>query len=253
MQIFTLYILIISGLFIILLERKYPYTSGLKFIRKGFFTDAFWYGLVQSYVLGLLIFNFLYWFDEITGFSRLTFISEWPWWIQLSIFLVTHDLYIYWFHRWQHHNKYLWRLHEAHHSSKQIDWIAGMRSHSFEILINQTIEFAPMILLGASPEVILLKGMIDGIWGMWIHANVNIKSGWLQLIINGPEMHQWHHAIEIKEGGLNYATKFACWDWIFNTAFLPKDQKPSGFGIDEPEFPDNYFKQHIYLFRSFKK
>ena len=44
-------------------------------------------------------------------------------WVQVLFFLVTHDFYIYWFHRWQHHNPVLWRTHEAHHSGKHVDWL----------------------------------------------------------------------------------------------------------------------------------
>ncbi len=126
-----------------------------------------------------------------------------------------------------------------------------MRSHSLEILINQTIEFAPIILLGASPEIVLLKGVLDGLWGMWIHSNINVKTGWLQFVINGPEMHRWHHAKEITEGGINFGTKFAFWDWIFGTAYLP-NEKPSGYGLDDSEFPVNYFSQHLFAFRKFE-
>ena len=34
-----------------------------------------------------------------------------------------------------------------------------------------------MILLGASVEVILIKGAISAVWGMWIHANVDVRAG----------------------------------------------------------------------------
>ena len=37
----------------------------------------------------------------------------------------------------------LWRMHEAHHATADVDWLSGARSHALEILINQTIEFAP--------------------------------------------------------------------------------------------------------------
>jgi sterol desaturase/sphingolipid hydroxylase (fatty acid hydroxylase superfamily) len=93
-----------------------------------------------------------------THLSRLHLVSAWPVWLQVAFFLVVHDLYIYGFHRWQHSSPVLWRLHEAHHSMRQIDWLAGARSHAFEILVNQTVEFAPMVLLGAPPEVPLIKG-----------------------------------------------------------------------------------------------
>src|SRR5262249_15029922 len=151
--------------------------------------------------------------DHLTGLSRLRLIAHWPIWAQLLLFFVVHDFYIYWFHRAQHHSKYLWRIHEAHHSTPEVDWLSGSRSHSLEILINQTIEFAPIALLGAPAEVAILKACLDAVWGMYIHSNINVRSGWLQFVINGPEMHRWHHAIEITHGGINFGTKLAIWDW----------------------------------------
>src|SRR6185437_10336240 len=145
------------------------------------------------YLLGLVISWIIKAIDGSTGWSRLHLVSEWPLLGQLAFFWVTHDLYIYCFHRLQHTNRFLWRVHEAHHSGKDVDWLSGSRSHAFEILINQTVEFAPIILLGASPDVIPLKGAISAIWGMYIHANLNVRTGRLQLVINGPEMHRWHH------------------------------------------------------------
>jgi sterol desaturase/sphingolipid hydroxylase (fatty acid hydroxylase superfamily) len=63
-------------------------------------------------------------------------------------------------------------------------------------------------------------------------------------------MHRWHHAREISNGGLNYSTKFAIWDWMFGTAYFPKDHKPSGYGIGDMDFPSGYFAQHLYAFRT---
>jgi sterol desaturase/sphingolipid hydroxylase (fatty acid hydroxylase superfamily) len=229
------------------LEHLFPYTPGQKLFRNGWFTDFFWYTLVQSYVLGLGINFFIKWVDETTGASRLGVVTGWPLWLQIGFFLITHDFYIYWFHRAQHRFPILWRLHEAHHSVKDVDWLAGSRSHFLEITINQTIEFMPIVLLGAPPEMALIKGTIDAVWGMYIHSNINVRTGWLQKIINGPEMHRWHHSKEYIGYGFNYGTKFAFWDWIFGTAHLPKE-KPPGYGLSEP-FPDGYFQQTAYAFR----
>lgn len=250
LKLTSLVILVSVGLIFIALERIYPYTPGQKFFRKGIFTDFFLYAILQSYVLGLLIFGLINWIDSSSGLSRLQIVTDWPIWVQLVFFTVLHDFYIYWFHRWMHASPVLWRVHEAHHSPKAVDWIAGMRSHSLEIIINQTIEFAPIILLGAPPEVAIFKGTIDGIWGMWIHANINVKSGFFQYIINGPEMHRWHHANEVRYGNTNFATKFAWWDWIFRTAWLP-EEKPKAYGLADVDFPENYFKQHWFAFRKF--
>jgi sterol desaturase/sphingolipid hydroxylase (fatty acid hydroxylase superfamily) len=243
-------IIISTSLILIGLERIFPYDKGQKILRDGFWTDLIWYTIIQSIILKIVISAIIEQVDNSTQLSQLRLVSDWPLPLQLLFFFVTHDLYIYWFHRWQHHNKYLWRIHEAHHSVRDVDWVAGSRSHSLEILINQTIEFMPMVLLGASPEIPILKGMLDGVWGMYIHSNLNVHTGKLQYIINGPEMHRWHHAIEITEGGTNFATKLAIWDWLFGTSFLP-GKKPSGYGLGDVDYPKNYFVQHAFAFRPF--
>lgn len=166
------------------------------------------------------------------------------------VFLATHDFYIYWMHRLQHKNKWLWRIHEAHHSPQNVDWLSGSRSHAIEILINQTIEFLPIILLGSPPEVIAYKGAISAVWGMYIHSNINVSTGKLQLIINGPEMHRWHHTVG-KGRNRNFGTKLAIWDWIFGTAFLPDNMKADYYGL-KINFPKNYIIQFIFAFRAFK-
>jgi len=237
-------LIVVGASLLIALERSRPYNPQ-RFLRKGFWTDLLGYALAQSYVLGLVIARLSAWACNTTGLPKLHLLSGWPVGLQVLFFVVTHDLYIYLFHRLQHASPTLWRLHEAHHATENVDWLSGSRSHAFEILINQSIEFVPIALLGAAPEVALIKVTIDALWGMYIHCNVDVRSGRLQKIINGPEMHRWHHAIEIRDG-VNFATKFAFWDWLFGTAHLPAI-KPRGYGILE-RFPAGYLRQQLHLF-----
>jgi sterol desaturase/sphingolipid hydroxylase (fatty acid hydroxylase superfamily) len=241
-----------ASVFFIILERIFPYNKGQRVLREGFFDDLALYTIAQSYILGIIIFSYIiHSIDDWTGISRLHLLSSWPIWAQLVFFTVTHDLYIYWMHRWQHSNKFLWRIHEAHHSPRKVDWLSGSRSHAMEILVNQTVEFTPIILLGASPEVVAYKGVISAVWGMYIHSNLAVNSGRLQLFINGPEMHRWHHTTG-KGRNRNFATKLAIWDWVFGTAYLPEHVKAEEYGL-KTWFPGNYFQQFVYAFRSFRK
>ncbi|MCZ7611227.1 MAG: sterol desaturase family protein [Ignavibacterium sp.] len=248
---YSMLIIFAAAILFVILERIFPYTKGQKVLREGFFDDLALYTIAQSYILSIIIFSFIIsYIDETTGLSRLKLFANVPVWIQLIFFTITHDIYIYFMHRWQHSNKWLWRIHEAHHSPKKVDWLSGSRSHALEILINQTVEFAPIILLGSPPEVIAFKGLISAVWGMYIHSNLNVKTGWLQKIINGPEMHRWHHSTG-KGRNRNFATKFAIWDWVFGTAYLP-ETKPDEYGL-KTYFPAHYFNQTLYAFRRFKK
>lgn len=248
---YSMLIIISAAILFIILERLFPYTKGQEILREGFFDDLALYTIAQSYILSIIIFSFIInYIDAITGLSRLKLFADIPIWLQLIFFTITHDIYIYFMHRWQHRNKWLWRIHEAHHSPKKVDWLSGSRSHALEILINQTVEFAPIVLLGAPFEVISYKGVISAVWGMYIHSNIDVRTGWLQKIINGPEMHRWHHSTG-KGRNRNFATKLAIWDWIFGTAYLPPS-KPDEYGL-KTYFPNHYFAQTLYAFRSFRK
>ena len=250
-EVISFIIIISAALMFVILERIFPYTKGQKVFREGFFDDLALYTIAQSYILSIIIFGYIiYYIDNTTGISRLQLFANVPIWIQLVFFLITHDIYIYWMHRWQHSNKWLWRIHEAHHSPKKVDWLSGSRSHALEILINQTVEFLPIVLLGAPVEVIAYKGVISAVWGMYIHSNLDVKTGKLQKIINGPEMHRWHHSTG-KGRNRNFATKLAIWDWIWGTAYLP-ETKPDEYGL-KTYFPANYFSQTLFAFRGFKQ
>jgi len=251
----TLLAVVVSGVGFMLLERRFPYNRGQPAFRTGFWIDIVLYCVVQSYVLGIVIGRMIQFLDAHSTLASLGALAGWPVIAQIAFFLVTHDLYIYWFHRLQHRVPWLWRLHEAHHSVQQVDWLSGVRSHALEILINQSVEFAPIVLLGAAPPVAVIKGAISAIWGMFIHANLDVRLGPLQYVVNGPEMHRWHHATDRAAYDKNFATKFAWWDWLFGTAFFPDRgcRKARGYGlayVQYPErFPLDYFVHQAYAFR----
>ncbi len=251
-RIYSTGALVVSAIVVIAVERVFPYDRRQRFFRNQIFNDFLLYTLVQSYVLGI---GFSYLMEAIQSSSALAplrFSSSWPLVLQLLFFTVLHDLYIYWFHRLQHRSKYLWRVHEAHHSTRDVDWLSGARSHTLEIVINQSIEFGVIALLSGSPELPILKAAVDGIWGMYIHSNINVRTGWLQYVVNGPEMHRWHHATDDDAHNKNFSTKLAIWDWLFGTAFFPRNRKPSGYGLGEMNFPKSYLAQHAYAFRKFE-
>ncbi len=90
------------------------------------------------------------------------------------------------------------------------------------------------------------KVAIDAVWGMYIHSNIDVRSGWMHRVFSGPEMHRWHHAVEIIV--VNFATKFAFRDWLCGTAYLP-DRKPVGYGLVADDYPTGYLPQPMHAFR----
>jgi sterol desaturase/sphingolipid hydroxylase (fatty acid hydroxylase superfamily) len=110
-----------------------------------------------------------------------------------------------------------------------------------------------MVLFGAPPAVPLIKGMVSAVWGMYIHANIDVKSGGLQHLINGPEAHRWHHSTDLAPPGMNFGTKLAIWDLLFGTFYLPRERKPTGYGLTYVDFPKGYVRQNLFAFRAFRR
>ena len=168
----TFLITVGGALTLITLERFFPYTPEPEVVSTRF---------LQRLLLVLCCAELCAWSDHLWPYrcyrqrcnrsSVCTLCAIYRYGCRLGIFLVMHDFYIYWFHRFQHNSKYFWRTHEAHHSTEDVDWLSGSRSHSLEILINQTVEFLPIVLL-ASPEVAVIKGCVDAVWGMYIHSQL---------------------------------------------------------------------------------
>jgi sterol desaturase/sphingolipid hydroxylase (fatty acid hydroxylase superfamily) len=250
----TSIILVCWVVFIIAWERISPYRKGLPFFREGFWIDLVWYTLIQSFFLKILIFDYIIApLQSRFDLSHFHLISNWPVVFQVLFFFVTHDLYIYLFHRFQHSNKVFWRIHEAHHSGKEVDFLAGSRSHVIEIIINQTIEFAPIILLGANPMVIPIKALLDAMFGMFIHANIKVNLGKFRYFINSPQLHLWHHANYQEVFHANFATKLSVWDYLFGTVYDPgyaPGDKPENWGLYY-DYPKDYFLQHAFSIKRF--
>ena len=66
-------------------------------------------------------------------------------------------------------------------------------------------------------------------------------------------MHIWHHSKALPEEhphGMNYGLSLSIWDYLFGTAYIPKDGKDIelGFPGDE-DFPEDFKNQLIFPFR----
>src|SRR5262249_7888662 len=105
-QTLSLVIIVAAAFGYVGLERLIPYDRQ-KVFRPGFWLDLLFYGFFQSWLLGIVIGAVIEKLDAFTGHGRLHFVSSWPIPLQVLFFFVTHDFYIYCFHRLQHRSPIL--------------------------------------------------------------------------------------------------------------------------------------------------
>lgn len=226
------------------MEKVFPARAGQRFFRGGWAMDMCFF--LGQYLLwsGLVIWALSYfghWLrDVVPGGFRAAVASQ-PWWLQAVEVVVLSDFLIYWGHRLQHSNAFLWRFHKVHHSAEHLDWLAAHREHPLDSIYTIGLINLPAFLMGFPLETISGLIAFRGIWAIYIHSNVRLPIGPLRMLIGAPELHHWHHDLDRKAG--NYANISPLMDIIFGTYVCP-DKEPERFGIEEPT-PKNYLGQLV--------
>lgn len=175
-------------------------------------------------------------------------IQSLPFAIELFLAFLVADLFQYWTHRIFHLHHYLWRFHSIHHSTENMDWLAGSRTHFVDIFVTRSMAFIPLYVFGFSGITFQVYVIFMAIHAVLIHANTRINFGFLKYIIATPQYHHWHHCKDPKFYGKNFATVFPFIDKFFGTYFLPGNVWPEDTGLLEANFPKGYVKQAIYPF-----
>lgn len=175
-------------------------------------------------------------------------IQHLPFVVELLIAFFVTDLFQYWAHRIFHSHHYLWRFHSVHHSTHNMDWLAGSRTHFIDIFFTRSMTFIPLYIFGFSEITFNTYIIFMAIHAVLIHANTRINFGFIKYIFATPQYHHWHHCEDPKYYGKNFATIFPFIDMIFGTYYLPGNTWPEGTGVREGSFPKGFIKQLVYPF-----
>ncbi|RYE78584.1 MAG: sterol desaturase family protein [Myxococcales bacterium] len=155
-------------------------------------------------------------------------------------------------HRAYHRISTLWKFHAVHHSSRDLDWLAGSRVHFIETVLTRSIVLLPLLVLGFSTEAVNAYVILVGLQAVVAHANIGINFGWLEYVLVLPRYHHWHHARHIDYWDRNYAIHLPLVDMLMGSFKLPKDGSwPEEYGVLRLEtVPEGIVAQHLMPFSS---
>lgn len=177
----------------------------------------------------------------------------WPLWMQVVLGLVAAEFMLYWKHRIAHEWYPLWRFHAVHHSVTRL-WVVNTgRFHFVDSLSAVILAMGLLTVLGAPLEVVTWLSAITAFIGLLTHCNVEMRFGPLSWIVNTPELHRWHHSMDLREGNMNYGENLVLWDQIFGTYFRDVPRRPPvDIGIPE-SMPPRFVDQLAWPFKTFRK
>jgi sterol desaturase/sphingolipid hydroxylase (fatty acid hydroxylase superfamily) len=206
------------------------------------------------------IFLFVLWFMG-TSFPNLEdfYLTSSLWW-QIAAFLILDDMTQYWWHRFSHVNKKMWKLHRPHHVVEEMGVLVTYRNAILYYAFMPGIWFsAVLIYLGMGyvylfylpiKLIIILLAHSETKWDKFLYRyKILSPLAWIiERTISTPSTHFAHHGLTAEDGvshpNGNYGNLLFIWDVIFGTAKITR-KYPSKFGawnqLKEPWYVQLFF------------
>jgi len=169
----------------------------------------------------------------------LGYVLDLPPWLYVTVVFLLLDYSNYIWHILLHKLPFLWRFHLVHHTDLDLDITTAFRFHFGEMIGSVLFRGAAIILLGASPMMVLIYEIAFEAATQFHHSNMKMPFR-LEKILNyfivTPRMHGIHHSTIKKETDSNYSIIFSFWDRIHHTVRLNIHQNEIVIGV--PHYAD---------------
>ena len=247
LQVATYLPVVIGAVLISILEWLFPSRQTWWVDKREIAQDAIFMALIQGILPQVLAFTvaltLLDWLRMHEWTVGVGWPTHWPIAGQMLLMMVAADGMRYWLHRWAHEWEPLWRIHAVHHSPHKLYWLNVGRFHPIDKGLQFLFDTLPFLLVGVGKEVLALYVVCYAINGFFQHCNIDVRLGWLNYLISGPELHRWHHSKWKEESNHNYGNNLIIWDRLFGTYYLPTDRQVEDLGLLNRTYPMTFGKQ----------
>ncbi len=140
----------------------------------------------------------------------------------LAAAVVGWDFLYYWNHRFMHTSRYMWAVHEVHHSSERYNLSTALRQPVADAL-GTSIPYGLLCLFGIPPSAVATARGVNLIYQFWIHTEAVDHIGRAEATLNSPSHHRVHHGTNRQYLDRNHGGILIIWDRMFGT-FEPEDE-----------------------------
>ena len=140
-----------------------------------------------------------------------------------------------------HKLPFLWRFHLVHHTDLDLDITTAFRFHFGEMIGSIFYRGAAILLIGASPIMVLIYEIVFEAATQFHHSNIKLPFRFekaLNYLIVTPRMHGIHHSMVKNEMDSNYSVVFSFWDRLHHTVRLNINQNKIVTGV--PVYADEH-------------
>ncbi len=245
---FVLNVLLLAALFVPM-ERLWPLRPAQSTFRPAWTTDTLYFltsHLLVQVTTFLILAPAQAAFAVFEGQAWRAAVAGLPLVVQFFLVLLSADLAEYFIHRAFHAVPALWRFHAIHHSSVNMDWLAGSRLHIVDVIVTRAIVVLPLFALGFDQRAVAAYLVFVSFHAVFIHANVRVDLRRFEPWVVTPRFHHWHHAKEREAIDKNFAVHLPWIDRLFGTAYEPAGQWPERYGIEGDPVPVDLIPQTFW-------
>ena len=149
----------------------------------------------------------------------------------LVLFLLV-DFCFYLFHLAAHRVRFLWGVHEVHHASEHFNYTVAFRQSVLYAFVGVYIFFIPAVMLGFTPESVLLMLAANLIFQIFPHTQ------WfgrfpkpVEWVFNTPSNHRVHHGRNPCYVDRNMGGVLMVWDHLFGTYAVESPDEQVEYGV----------------------
>jgi sterol desaturase/sphingolipid hydroxylase (fatty acid hydroxylase superfamily) len=149
----------------------------------------------------------------------------------LLLFLLV-DCCFYLFHLAAHRVRFLWGVHEVHHASEHFNYTVAFRQSVLYAFVGVYIFFIPAVILGFTPESVLLMLAANLIFQIFPHTQ------WfgrfpkpVEWVFNTPSNHRVHHGRNSRYVDRNMGGVLMIWDHLFGTYTVESPDEQVEYGV----------------------
>jgi len=134
----------------------------------------------------------------------------------------------------------------VHHQSEDYNLAVALRQ-SITTGWSSLPFYVPLALLGVPPVVFAITHALSTLYQFWIHTQLVGKlRGPVAWILNLPEHHRVHHAVNPQYLDKNYGATLIVWDRLFGTYVA--EEEPCVYGITKPLASYNPLWAQVHYF-----
>ncbi|MSO71088.1 MAG: sterol desaturase family protein [Alphaproteobacteria bacterium] len=199
-----------------------------------------WPRLARNGALWLLNAGLSFWVTvPLTAWATTHALWQRPdWWggaLGLALDVALLEFWIYWWHRWNHELRFLWRFHEIHHLDQFLDASSAVRFHFGEVALSAAARALVVMALAVRLEAVLVFETVLLLVTVFHHSNVKLAPRFeraLARVLITPSIHWVHHHARRSDTDANYGTVWSFWDRLFGTASPTPRTRDLAIGVE---------------------